>query len=503
MSQIPYSALADQAVQDSVIHFDRSQRALFEDPARVVGVNFHRQKGKDFVAAGKAFNEGCANGSDWWIVGMTQAQADETFNKVKKFAAASRELLKRMFGTDEVREEKENFLDYDSEIKHMFECTARIMRLPNGARIVSLPGKNPDSLAGRTGNMIWTEFGLYPFGGYKHWDVLFPIITRGGYKLIMISTPRGKNTRFYDVMSNRDGLYSTHTCNIYTSVFEEGYQLYDLKTGEPFPMRTREEQEIALATFRKAYNSEGKWAREYGCEFSGDLSALVPWSQLERAGQLGANLPFDWLRVEKSGRPLGAIWEALKALAREGWRPEVGWDVARVNHISALTLNLAKHNQPKWLRFIVGMHDLPFEDQRAFGRACMELARSSVGAGDATGLGRESNEAMEKLYKERWIPFQFSSQGKRDVASALSTAFSDGTQTLPPLDGPYKFVATDIYAVQKDDTGAQLELDETDNPLLPESHCDIAYSLGMNRVAGARNGRAPRHAPLEEVPLGW
>jgi hypothetical protein len=94
-------------------------------------------------------------------------------------------------------------------------------------------------------------------------------------------------------------------------------------------------------------------------------------------------------------------------------------------------------------------------------------------------------------------------QGKRDVASALSTAFSDGTQTLPPLDGPYKFVATDIYAVQKDDTGGQIALDETDNPLLPESHCDIAYSLGMSRVAGARNARLPLPPPLPHKPIGW
>ena len=91
-----------------------------------------------------------------------------------------------------------------------------------------------------------TEFGLYPKGGYEHWGVLFPIITRGSFKIVIISTPRGKNTKFYELMQNEDGDYSTHTCDIYKSVFEEGYQLLDSK-GRPFPQSTREEQEAAIA----------------------------------------------------------------------------------------------------------------------------------------------------------------------------------------------------------------------------------------------------------------
>ncbi|MEI8198243.1 MAG: terminase family protein [Phycisphaerae bacterium] len=250
-----------QTATTSVIKFDQSQRRFFEDPSTVIGVNFHRQKGKDFVAAAKAVNEACATGENWWIVGMNQAQADETFAKVKLFVKAMKALLKRKFGTDEVVEESESFVDYDKEIDHAFECTSRIMRLPNGARITSLPGKNPDGLAGRTGNMILTEFGLYPYGGHPHWDVLFPITTRKGFKFIMISTPRGKNTKFYEVMSNTEGLYSTHTCDIYKSVYEEGYQLYDNKRN-PFPQRTRHDGTRAFSSVTTASCAATRQRRE-------------------------------------------------------------------------------------------------------------------------------------------------------------------------------------------------------------------------------------------------
>jgi phage FluMu gp28-like protein len=487
----------------SVITFDRSQRAVFDDPSRVIAVNFHRQKGKDFVASAKAFNEGVRDGQDWWIVGMTQAQADETFAKVKKVAAGAKDLLKRKFKSDRIGEEEEQFTDYDRWIDKAFDARARILRLPNGARICSLPGRNPDALAGRTGNMILTEFGLYPNGGNDHWDILFPITTRKGFKFIMISTPRGKNTKFYEVCQNAEGFYSVHTCDIYKSVFEEGYQLYDAK-GNAFPQATREEQELAIATFRRIYNSEGKWPREYECKFTGDLSSLIPWAHLERAAELGRGLPFDFVRVEGE-RPLGDIFLALKSQIASGARVEVGWDVARTGHISSVALNLAKFGQPKHLRFNVMLKNSPFETQRAFVRACMDLQSYSVGHGDATGLGMESNETLAKLYRDRWKGFMFTASGKREIASALSTAFGDGGQTLPAIDDsrPGKYVATDLYAIQKDDTGANLLIEETPNPLLADSHCDVAYSLGLARVAGASNAIMPLPDPEAERPMDW
>lgn len=497
----PSSPLAPETKGSApVIRFDPSQRQLFADQARVIAVNWHRQKGKDFTAAAKAFDSALQTGQSWYIVGMTQAQADETFAKVRKVSDAHKALLKRRFGKEEALEESESFIDWDREIDHAFECTARILRLPNGGRIVSLPGRDPDSLAGRTGNLILTEFGLYPKGGYPHWDVLFPITTRGGYRLIAISTPRGKNTKFYELCSNAEGFYSVHTCDIYHSVFHDGYQLYDAK-GNPFPQSTRAEQELAIATFRRIYNSESKWAREYECQFTGDLSSLVSWADLERAGELGRGRPFDLVELKGGSRPMGDLLHAIRTEAAGGAGVAVGWDVARHGDVSAITVNFSKPNQPRHLRFVVAMQDLQYRDQRELVSACMDLRSDSVGYGDATGLGDESNEELQRHYRERWTPFTFTAPGKREIASSLATGFRDGTQTLPPMDGPHKFIATDVYAIQKDDSGGSLLLEETANPLYPSSHCDFAYSLGLNRLAGSRNLRPSLPPPLASKDL--
>jgi phage FluMu gp28-like protein len=469
----------------AMITFDRSQRRVFDDPARVVVVNFHRQKGKDFVAAAKAVRDAMERGKDWFILSLTQRQADATFRKCRNFARAYMAILK-LQGKLEFSEQE--FVARDREIDQAFRFTSRTITLPNGGSITSLPGRDPDTLAGLTGNVIFTEFGLFPDGGYAHWSVIFPIATRG-FQIVVISTPRGKNTKFYELWRDTE-TYSVHTCDIYQSVNEEGFVLKD-NNGQP----------CTIERFRRLYNDESKWPREYGVLFTGDLESLIKWAQIEAAAALSEGLEFSFLRVEG-----GAGWNEnfFNRDLRESGRLEFGWDVARTGHISALPVNLRRPGRPTHLRYLVLMHNCTFGMQRHIVRAGMDSARgASVGCGDSTGLGMDSNETLTKLYRDRWEPINFGGSRKRELASALATAFSDEAQTIPSLDGPFKFVGTDLYAIQKDETGGQLALDETENLLLPESHCDVGWGLALARKAGAKTVGTPLPAPLEKKPVGW
>jgi phage FluMu gp28-like protein len=137
-------------------------------------------------------------GQDWYIVSLTQRQADATFAKCLKVARTFKP------GSSRARMGESDFEARDKWIDQKFVFTAREIVFPNGGRVVSLPGRDPDTLAGLTGNVIFTEFGLFPGGGYDHWGVVFPLTTRG-YKVIVISTPRGKNTKFYELWSATPG----------------------------------------------------------------------------------------------------------------------------------------------------------------------------------------------------------------------------------------------------------------------------------------------------------
>ncbi|MCC6679264.1 MAG: hypothetical protein IT445_00025 [Phycisphaeraceae bacterium] len=450
------------------VTFDPAQQRFFADTSRVQVVCWHRQKGKDFTTAAKAVIDALESHQAWYIVSLTQRQADATFEKCQWWARTLGQRIEQIV--------EQEFDEYDADFDQLFHFKAREIRLAGGGRVVSLPGRDPDRLAGLTGNVIFTEFGLFPNGGYDHWRVVFPLATRG-FKVIAISTPRGKDTKFYELVSNPD-LYSVHFCDIHQSV-ADGFVLRD-QDGNP----------TTVEQFKALYGDEVGWQREYECKFMGALDALIKWAQLEAAAQAGRGLPFDFLRIE---REAGWTADFFRALADIPGRPEIGWDVARRGHLSSLWVNDGRGaSGGKHLRYLVLMHDCEFALQRAVVNAAMSSKPTSVGCGDATGLGMDSNETLHSKYGDRWEPVDFGGKRKSDLGSGLFTAFRDGAQSLPPMDSAFKFIATDLYAIQreasKEDRGedgkTRLKLVESENPLLPESHCDIAYSAALAIRAG-------------------
>ena len=491
---IEASALPGPALEGGpIIRFDPSQRRLFDDNARVIVVNWHRQKGKDFTAAAKAVDSALRTKQAWFIVSLTQRQADATFEKAVKVAEAFKAMLKLK---GKITFSEEQFTEYDAAIDASFVCTARTLHLPGGGKVVSLPGKNPDTLAGLTGNIIMTEFGLFPNGGYDHWRVIFPLTTRG-FQAILISTPRNKKTKFFELCSD-PGTYSVHTCDIHHSVAEDGFVLKDNK-GEL----------CTIAQFKKLYGDDAGWAREYECQFTGDLDALISWAQL-----LSAQDPDLMVRVLRVTNGQGWQDDLFQWPALPGNRLEFGWDVARRSKdLSSFWGNLVRRDGKKELRFLVLMQGTEFATQRHIIQKGMDSRAQNVGCGDATGLGMDSNETLTAKYRERWEGVTFTSKLKSELGSLGRTAFGDGSIKLPNFaqdEGKgLKYIATDLYSVQCQPTGdaadKRLLLSETENELEPDSHCDIAYSgLLALKAGGLANGRLkPIRAPLAYKPVGW
>lgn len=450
------------------VTLDPAQARFFRDEARVQVVCWHRQKGKDFTAAAKAVFDSLQTNQPWYIVSLTQRQADETFDKCVAWAKRYKQAIEKL------RTHERGFTEYDADLDQRFQFKARELHLPGGGKVVSLPGRNPDTLAGLTGNVIFTEFGLFPNGGYDHWRVVFPLATRG-FRVIVISTPRGKDSKFFELAGDPD-TYSLHWCDIHKSI-EEGFTLRD-QDGNP----------TDLDTFKRLYGDPTGFRREYELEFSGDLDALVKWGRLAVAGELGRDEPFDLVEITKDNG-FGRL--PVEDVEVEG-RLEIGWDVARRSDLSAVWINLAKPSGAKALRCLVLMRDCSFELQRQVVRAAMRSPRA-VGCGDATGLGMDSNETLRTLFGERWLPVEFTSKSKSELGSMLATTFDEGSQAIPPIDGEHKFIAADIYAIQREQssTSERLKLVEGDNPLRPESHCDIAYAAALALKAGSLQNVQP------------
>ncbi|MEM6551779.1 MAG: terminase family protein [Planctomycetota bacterium] len=461
------------------------QRKFYADPSRILVGCWARQLGKDYTTAAIAVNGAASRREQWYIVSLTQRQADQTFEKCKRWA----DMIKAAYDA-EVYRQSDSAFDVDNWQLYTLEAKAQELKLQGGGSVISLPGRDPDALAGFSGNVIFTEFGLFPNGGYDHWRVVFPLVT-AGHRVIVISTPRGKNTKFFELVNDPADGCSVHRVTIHDAI-AQGFELLG-SDGKP----------TTVEAFKALYGDEAGWKREYECEFTGDLDALIPWSKLMVAGD--PEMPFDVLEVngEAGWRP--DFFEAIAAAeieradgsAAKVGRFEIGWDVARAKQgdVSALWVNVGGAGEPRRCRAVVLMRGVSFALQRSIVRAAMETELGGVGCGDATGLGMDSQEQLTDRYGQRWQGVGFTAKSKSELGSLLVTAFDDRQQLIPPVDGPHKFIAADLYAIQREDVGSaaekRLRLYETENPLLPNSHCDVAYAGALALKASAIDAVVP------------
>ena len=462
----------EQPAPPPVIQFYPYQRAFFDDDARVQVALWCRQAGKDFTTAAKAVDHALRTGQHWYIVSLTQRQADNTHAHCRRVAQALQQALRIAGRTRAV--DGEEYVEYDKTIDHWFRCRARTLFLPGGGSVTALPGRSPDTLAGLTGNVIFTEFGLFPNGATDHWRVVFPLATRG-FRVVVISTPRGRNTKLFDLVGDPE-TYSVHRVDIHRAV------------AEGMPLGGADGTPMTIEQFRTLYNDEPGWRREYLLQFSGDLEALLTWAQLQGAAEA------EPVRILELAGDAG--WSARSGdffadMAAARGRFELGWDVARHRDLSVLWAN-ASAGPRRRLSHLVVMKNCTFALQREVLQAAMGTRGDNVGCGDATGLGMDSNETLHARYGARWEPVTFTVASKAELGSLARTAFDDADQGIPPLSGETKWIGTDLYSIEADRSRDRIQLVTTENKLRVESHGDVFFSFALARKAAGLHGRAPQ-----------
>ena len=460
-------------VHNAVVPLPAYQYEALDASARIQVYKWCRQSGKDWVAALKASLLALSTGEPWFIVSLTERQAIATFDKVKTHLRAFGVVLEELAFTDEARGYR------DSETGQWCKVHAKKVELPGGGSVTALPGSSPDAIAGLTGNVIFTEFALFPNNGVDHWRVVFPLVTRG-FRLIVISTPRGHDTKFAELCRNPKGKYWVSTVDIHRSV-GDGFKLFD-EDGNEIPIEELEE----------LYGDPAGWTREYLVQESDELDALIQWRFLELA-----RLDYQAVRLNVSSiddyNPQRE--NVFAELPRDGGAYFVGWDVARKGHLSPVWVN-QRVGDVYHLRVLVNMHRMDFPYMREVVWQAMSIA--GRGAGDSTGLGMESCEATAKRFPGRFDEVNFSS-AKGALGSKLMQTYQDVRQRIPK-EG-FDDVIQDLHALQKETRLGKLILHETTNPVEKRSHCDMAYANALALFAATENVGTPSIEPGPQSPM--
>lgn len=442
-----------------IVRLPEYQKRALRTKARIAVRKWARQTGKDFTTSLEAILDASESGQNWYIISLTQRQALATAKKAQMHVRAIQAAL------PDIRTEEWELPSGEKVMS--FGC-----RLSNGAEVVALPGKDPDALAGLTGNVIFTEMALFPNNGVDHWRVVFPLITRG-FKLRAISTPRGPETKFAELCRNAKGKYDVQTVTIYDAV-AQGLDLRD-EDGKP----------ITPEELKELYADPSGWSREYECIEGQDHEALIEWQYIHA---IESDYTVPAIHIEGTAAlqaQFDTANDPLFAPLRRGTltgrpmlgRPVLGWDIAVTGDLSVIAYGEVL-GDTTWLRGMVTMHGVDnLEFQEDVVRCALKTG--AVGVGDATGLGREACQRMTSEFGEhRFKGMVFGAVNRTELGVQYMKTVQSVRQRIPKDNLELEY---DIHSMAKREAGiaGRLQLVPQQNPLNKHSHCDMFWALAM------------------------
>lgn len=353
------------------------QRKYLQDKSRFKVGMFSRQTGKTFTTTLEAVLdclEAEAQGrvSKWTILSVSEPRAKDALDDgVKLHLNAMRtafEYLEVPFNADEKSYE---------------------VRFPGGSRIRAIASK-PSTARGMSENLILDEFAHHA-DNRAIWTALFPVISKPGLKLRVISTPNGKGEKFYELITAPEmaKTFSRHVVDIYQAV-EDGLprDIEELKAG---------------------INDPDAWAQEYECRFVDASTAWLTFDLIDSCEDDDAGIPELY----------------------EGGYCYLGVDFGRKRDLTTLYI-FELVGDVLWMRESVELFRTPWHQQKEEIARLFKTYRILRAALDESGMGSEPVEWSQYQFGHSRVEgVYFTSTRKLDMATALKNRMQDRKVRLP------------------------------------------------------------------------
>ena len=430
------------------------QRRWLADDSRFKIGRWSRQTGKTFTCSLEIVDDiysALARGrsSSWLVMSRGERQAREAMRShIQRHARAYGMALEARIDVE---------IEIDGQTYRADEWDAG-----RGCVVTALPA-NPDTARGYSRNLWLDEFAIHQ-KDREIWAAVYPSITRGGLKIRITSTPKGKKGKFYEIDTSTDGQWSKHVVTIHQAVAD----------GLP----------ADIDELRAGLADPELWRQEYLCEYVDEASAWLTYDLIDRCEHPDAGDPGAFGK--------GAVF--------------IGNDIARKSHLwVAWAIELV--GDVAWTREIRELRNEPFRTHDSTLDEMFERYRPVRIAMDETGLGMKPVEDAERRYGESVVEgVAFTAARKLVLATALRERFEDRTIRIPAGN---RLLRTDLHSVQKvaGPTGAPRLIADDD-----ESHADRFWAAALAASAaagpvGAIGYRPVRPEPGGEdddlPPLGW
>lgn len=416
-----------------LINFLPYQRRWLADKARFKIGMFSRQTGKTFTNCAELV-ENCIDAEidgrrrRWVILSRGERQAKEAMEEaVKPFTRAFYEIYGAVLkgSAPEVREEEfrvEATATTPAASYRMFE-----VEFPGGSKITALPA-NPDTARGFSANVLLDEFAFHA-DSKKIWGALFPVISKAGLVLRVVSTPNGKSNKFYDIMTEEPTVWSRHVVDIYQAV-EEGL---DRNIDE----------------LRAGLGDADLWAQEYELKWLDEATAWLDYDLIRSCEAKGARI----VHVEYEAKFARDLFPKRTEHVVTGPEPAptknrifVGMDIARKKDLTCIWVAEELPDGSLQPREIITMRRAPFWAQHAELRRIIKRDRPSKVSIDQTGMGEAFVEDERLEHGSIVEGIQFTSVVRFALATGLKEAMEERSFLVPEGD---RDTRDDLHSITK------------------------------------------------------
>jgi len=393
------------------------QKKWILDTSRFKEGRWARQTGKSFTcAAGIVLDSREVDKNKWVCISSGERQVKEFMEKVELHASITGQAISWY-------EETYGYVNEDG-VREEYKVTE--CRLRNGSRIIGIPA-NPDTARGYSANVYLDEFSVHK-NSREMWAAVFPIVSRGGYKLWVTYTPKGKQNKAYEISKNP--IFSHHVVDIYEAV----------RQGCP--------QDID--TLKAAIDDPDLWAQEYEVKFLDEATAFITYDMINEVEHDKAGIPELYAG--------GSVY--------------VGMDIGRRRDLTVIWV-LEEVGDVLWSREVVVMQRATFSEQEKEVDRIFRQYRPVRLCMDQTGMGEKFVEDLQKKYGSSVEGVLFTSSVKVDLANTTRRKFEDRLIRIP-VD---RDIRDDIHSVKKITTSAgniRFDVERTEN-----SHADRFWALAL------------------------
>lgn len=422
------------------------QKAFINDSSRFKLFLASRQIGKSFTLSCEVVRDCVLNPNRAWVC-------------ISRGDRQSRELLKKTQTMSLL------WCSWAQErgLQVNYETKSTEVRFSNGSRIIALPA-NSDTIRGYTANVVLDEF-AYHEKPEELWNAIFPTISNpinGNLRLIIASTPNGKNNKFWELWSTKNN-FSKYKVSIHDAV-ESGLK-------------------INIKELKAGLGDDDAWRQEYECIPVESGQTLVSIDLIKSAQSHSKKCSREISFNEMNDR-LRSIF--------------VGVDIGRKHDLTCIW-GLELTGGILRTCFIRELKHCDFEQQRNEIKSILSCVAIKKLCIDSTGIGSQLSEELYKMFGSKVEQCPFSVSMKQELFVGMQIMFQKGSIWIP-ADTKESNLSKDICSIQKTYSRAgNLSFFAPSNS---DGHSDRATALALAiRASGEVNANL-RSANIGSSPNG-